>query len=219
MKIEMKKFFLVLTTVIAVSCSSDKDDNETLYEVCGVIKEDSNISGKLYIRSDDGKVIIPSLSNLLSNKDCDSRVWIMFSTDNDLKSDTIKANVYDFLIITQMDFRTQNDESVSDNVSLRKIWVAQDYLTLIMDVTASSENSLKNHKYTMFLDEELINNIEEVRDTVHLEFKYDRNNDSNTQSFAKMVALKLDGKINAKTLAIKYKTGSTFNETFVTYVK
>lgn len=215
----MKKFFLILTTIIIASCSLDDSDNEALYQAYGVIKEDSRTSGKLYVRSDEGRVILPSQSNLLSNEDRDSRVWMTFSTADNVELDTLKANVYDFLIVTQMDFKTQNDESVSDNVYLQNMWVAQDYLTLIMNVAAGSDNSLKNHKYTMFLDEESVNSIEEVSDTVHLEFKYDRNDDTNTKSFTKIVALKLDDKINAKVLTVKYKTDSGFKEQIVTYTK
>jgi hypothetical protein len=205
--------------MIMASCSLEDTDNVAIYQDYGVIREDSPTSGKLYIRSDEGKVILPSQSNFLSNEDRDSRVWLRFSTASDIDSDTIKANVYEFLIVTQMGFKTQNDESVSDNVYLQSMWVAQDYLTLIMDVAASSDNSLQSHKYTMFLDEESVNSIEEVSDTVHLVFKYDRNNDSNTNSYTKIVALKLDDKINAKVLKITYKTDLGIKEQIVTYKK
>jgi hypothetical protein len=217
----MKKFFLILlTAVIVASCSLDENSNESLYQSYGVVKEDADASGKLYVRSDEGKVIIPSLSSLLSNEDRDSRVWMLFSTADNVELDTIRANVYDFLKITQMDFKTNNDESTADNVYLQTMWVAQDYLTLIMDVTASSENSLKNHKYTMYLDdEEFVNDAEKVSDTVRLEFKYDRNNDSPGTKFTKIVALKLDNKLNARVLVVKYKTATGFKEQFVTYKK
>jgi hypothetical protein len=218
----MKKFFLILlTTVIVASCSLDESDDGSLYQSYGVVKEEANASGRLYVRSDEGKVIIPSLSSLLSNENRDSRVWMLFSTADDIKSDTIKANVYDFLKITQMDFKLQNDESISDDVYLAKIWTAQDYLTLIMDVTASSENSLKNHKYTMYLNEESVNDVEheQVSDTVRMEFKYDRNNDAPGTKFTKIVALKLDNKVNARVLVVKYKTATGFKEEYVTYKK
>jgi hypothetical protein len=214
----MKKFFLILTTIILASCNFDDENNEELYQSYGVIKEDANTNGKLYVRSDDGKVIIPSISNLLLNDDRDSRVWMLFSTSDNVKSDTIKANVYQFLIVTQMDVKTQNDKSVvSDDVYLREMWIAQDYLTLTMDATASSENSLKYHTYTMYFDEET------VSDTVYMEFKYDRNNDATTSKFTKIVALKLDNKINVDSdsvvLSIKYKTTTGLKEQFVTYKK
>ena len=219
MKAKMKRFFLILATITVASCNLDDSDSETSYQAYGVIKEDSPTSGKLYVRSDNGKAILPSQSNLLSNEDRDSRVWMTFSTADNVNLDTIRANVYDFLIITQMDFKTQNDESISDNVYLQEMWVAQDYLTLIMNVTASSEISLKNHKYTMFLDEEQITGTEEVNDTVRLEFKYDRNNDTNSQSFTKIVTLKLNDKINAKILTVKYRTDTGLREKIVTYTK
>jgi hypothetical protein len=222
MKIEMRKFFVILAAIIAASCSLEDDEKETLYQSYGLVREDSQTSGKLYIRSDNGKVILPSQSNLLSNSDRDSRVWIAFYTNSDINSDTIKANISDFLKITEMDFKTQIDESAlsaSDNVYLQEMWVAQDYLTLTMDVKAGSENSLKNHKYTMFLNEKSEYNIEEVSDTVHLEFIYDRNNDVNSQSFVKTVTLKLDDKVNAKILAVRYRTDSGIKEKFVTYTK
>jgi hypothetical protein len=214
----MKKFFLILTIIIVASCSLDEGSNEEFYQSYGVIKEDANTSGKLYVRSDSGKVIIPSISNFLSNDDRDSRVWMQFSTGDDVKnSDTIKANVYQFLIITQMNVKTQNDESVSDQVYLQEMWIAQDYLNLIMDVAASSENSLKSHKYTMYYDKEI------VGDTVYMEFKYDRNYDATTSKFTKIVALKLDDKIDAVSnpvvLSIKYRTNTGLEEKFVTYKK
>ncbi|MDR2382401.1 MAG: hypothetical protein LBD76_00735 [Prevotellaceae bacterium] len=209
----MKKIFWILTTIVVASCSFDDNDNETLYETYGVVKEDANISGKLYVRSDDGKAVHPSLSNLLSNEDRDTRVWMTFSTANDITSDTtIKANVYHFLRITPMDFKTYSDESASSTVYLWQMWVAQDYLTFVMDVNAGSENSLKEHKYTMYLKEE-------VNDTARMEFKYDRNSDTSAKSFTKVVALKLDDKVNAKVLAIKFNTDSGIKEKFVQYIK
>jgi hypothetical protein len=220
----MKKFFLILlTTVFVASCSLDEsgngDENESLYQSYGVVKEYTNATGKLYVHSDEGKVIIPSLSNLLSIEHRDSRVWMLFSTVDDPQLDTIKANVYDFLQITQMEFKLKNDESTVNDVYLTNMWVAQDYLTLIMDVTASSENSLKNHKYTMCLDKDFVNNTEQVSDTVWMEFKYDRNNDAPGTKFTKIVALKLDDKVNARVLVVKYKTATGFKEKFVTYKK
>jgi hypothetical protein len=214
----MRSFFLILTTIILASCSLDDENNkEELYQSYGVVREDANTSGKLYVKSDDGKVIIPSISNILSNDNRDSRVWILFSTVDDVKSDTIKANVYQFLIVTQMDVKTQNDESTSDEVDLKEIWIAQNYLTLTMDVKAASENSLKNHKYTICFDEEV------VGDTVRMEFKYDRNKDANTTKFTKIVALKLDDRINVASnsvvLAVKYKANTGLKEKFVTYKK
>jgi hypothetical protein len=212
----MKRFFLILTTIIVVSCSRD-DDNEVLYQSYGVIKEDANTSGKLYVNSDEGKMIIPSLSSVLSNDDRGSRVCLLFSTSDDVNSDTIKANIYQRIIVTQMEFKTQNDKSISNDVYLKTMWVAQDYLTLTMDVMAGSENSLKNHKYTMYINEEI------TGDTVRMEFKYDRNNDAATTQFTKIVALKLDDKINVDSdsvvLTIKYKTNTGVKEWFVTYKK
>jgi hypothetical protein len=214
----MKKFFLILTAIIWGSCSLD-ENNEEYYESYGVVKEDANTSGKLYVRSDNGKTIIPASSNFLSNDDRDSRVWMLFSTGDNVESDTIKANVYQFLKVTQMDFKTRNDESaVSDVVYLReKMWIAQDYLTFTMNVTARDTKSLESHKYTMYLDEETVD------DTVRMEFKYDRNNDAITSNIIKIVALKLDDKINVASdsvvLAIKYNTTTGIKEQFVTYKK
>jgi hypothetical protein len=214
----MKRFFWLLATIFIVSCSVD-NEKIVLYDVYGVIKEDTDTSGKLYVKSDEGKAIIPSLSNLLSNDDRGSRVWMLFSTNDDINLDTIKADVYNILKIAQMDVKSGNDESISDNVSLQKIWVAQDYLTLIMEVTAGSESSLNNHSYTICFDTEEI-----VGDTVHMEFKYNRNNDATSAQFAKVVTLKLDDKINISSsesviLAIKYKTNTGFKETFELYKK
>jgi hypothetical protein len=216
----MKRFLWLLITVLIVSCSVDDRDNEKLYYSYGVVKEDVNANGKLYVRSDNGKILIPALSNFLDKDSKDSRVWMLFSTDDDVKSDTVKTNIYDFLKITNMDFKEQNDESKSDVAYLKKIWIAQDYLTLIMNVMAGSENSLKNHKYVMY------SGLEVVNDTVSMEFKYDRNNDALNTSFSKIVTLKLDDKINlnqnsdAVVLAIKYlsNTGAV-KKTYVTYKK
>ncbi|MDR1594622.1 MAG: hypothetical protein LBS43_09110 [Prevotellaceae bacterium] len=213
----MKKIFWLLAAFFIVSCSID-ENNETIYQSYGVVKEDSNTSGKLYVRSDEGKIIVPSLSNLLSNDDRDSRIWMLFSTNDNVDSDTIKANVYDFLRITEIAFKNQSDESTSNEVYLQEknVWIAQDYLTMIMDVTANSEISLKNHKYTMYSDLEIVN------DTVRMEFKYDRNNDSNNITFNKIVAMKLSDKIAVTdsqpvVLAIKYLTHTGYKEIFVTY--
>jgi hypothetical protein len=179
----------------------------------GVVREDTNTSGKLYIRSDEGQIIIPA-SSFLSIDDRNSRVWILFYTsDNVNNSDTIKTNIHEFLKITEIDFNAET-ASTSDNVFLQKIWVAQDYLTLIMDVTALNEDSLEKHKYAMY------SNWETVNDTVRMEFKYVRNNDSGNVQFSKTVALKLDDKItNPKTvvLAIKYQTNTGNKEVFITY--
>jgi hypothetical protein len=217
----MKRFlWLSLTAILIVSCNADDKNNETLYHTYGVVKEDVNSNGKLYIRNDNGKILIPTLPNFLNNDDKDIRVWMLFFTDDNVKSDTVKANIYDFLKITNMDFKTQNDESKSDAVYLKKIWIAQDYLTLIMDVMAGSENSLKNHKYTMYSSPDIVN------DTVYMEFKYDRNNDAINIPYSKIVTLKLDDKINLSQnsesviLAIKYLSNTnTAKETYVTYKK
>jgi hypothetical protein len=214
----MKKILWLVMTIFIVSCSIDDNNNEALYQVYGVIKEDASTSGKLYVRSDNGHVIVPTLSNLLSNDDRDSRVWMLFSTNDNENSDTIKANIYDFLKITEIDFKTQSDESSSDEVYLQEIWIAQDYLTMVMDVSASSETSLKNHKYTMYSDLEIVN------DTVRMEFKYDRNNDSNNAKFNKIVAMKLYDKVEVTdskslVLVIKCKTNTGDKETFVEYKK
>jgi hypothetical protein len=214
----MKKFFWLLTTILIVSCSRD-DNNEALYETYGVVKEDVNTSGKLYVRSDNGKVILP-LSNFLSNDDRDRRVWMRFFTGDNVNSDTVKVNIHEFLIITNMADTTQPDESKSDVVYLKNIGVAQDYLTMQMTVMAGSESSLQNHKYTMYSDWKVVN------DTVRMEFKYNRNNDALNVSFTKLVALKLDDKItlaenaNQAVLAIKYLSSTnSIKEIFVTYRK
>jgi hypothetical protein len=214
----MKKILWLLTTALVASCSlDDKGNDNIMYQSYGVVKEDANTSGKLYVRSDEGKTIIPSLSNLLSNDDREGRVWMVFSTDDDVNGDTVRANVYDFLRITIMDFKTENDKSTSDEVFLQNIWVAQNYLTMIMSVTANSEISLKNHKYTIYSDKEVVN------DTVRMEFKYDRNNDANNLNINKIIALKLDDKIHLESdsvvLAIKYRLNAAVKETFVTYKK
>jgi hypothetical protein len=212
----MKKIFYLLAMALVASCSLDDKDDTVLYQSYGVVKEDVNTSGKLYIKSDEGKTIIPSTS-LLLNGDREKRVWIMFSTEDDVKGDTIRANVYDFLRITVADFKTANDESTSDNVLLTNIWVAQNYLTMIMSVTANSESSLENHKYTIYSDKEVVN------DTVRMEFKYDRNNDGNSMNLNNVVALQLDDKIQMESdsvvLAIKYRVNAAAKETFVTYKK
>jgi hypothetical protein len=213
---KMRKVFWLLTMFFIVSCSTDKNDNrDTLYQAYGVIREDAN-TGKLYVRSDNGKAIIPALSSLLSNDDRDRRVWMLFSTGDDISLDTVKVNVYEFLKITQIDVKDQTDESTSDEVYLQEIWIAQDYLTMIMDVTASSEISLRNHRYTMYSDMKVVN------DTVRMEFKYDRNNDSRSSKFTKIIALKLDDKItnpNSIVLAIKYRSSTGDKEERVLYKK
>jgi hypothetical protein len=218
MKSKMNRFFWLITVFLIVSCSND--NNENLYQSYGVVKEDVSASGKLYVKSDEGKIIIPTLSNFLSNDDKDCRVWMLFSTDSDIKSDTIKANFYDLLRITNMKLKNQNDESKSDIAYLQDIWVAQGYLTLIMNVAAGSENSLKEHDYTMYSDLEVVN------DTVRMEFKYDRKNDALNTRFVKIVTLKLDDKINltqnanSVVLAIKYLADTNFwNEKHIIYKK
>jgi hypothetical protein len=215
---KINKIVGLLTATLIASCSFDDMDNESvLCQSYGVVKEDANTSGKLYVRSDEGKTIIPSLSSLLLNDDRESRVWIEFSTDDDINADTVRANVYDFLRITLMDFKTENDESTSDEAFFQDIWVAQNYLTMIMNVTANSANSLKNHKYTIMSNKEVVN------DTVRMEFKYNRNNDANSLKFNKAIALKLDDKIHTESdsviLAIKYRANTAVKETFVTYKK
>jgi hypothetical protein len=208
-----------LTVILTASCSKD-DESEKLYQSYGVVREDVNISGKLYIRSDNGKVIVPTLSGFLANDSKDRRVWMMFSINNNINSDTIKANIYDFLKITDMDVKSENDELKSDVVYPQAIWVAQDYLTMIIDVMAGSETSLKNHAYTVYSDFEIVN------DTVRMEFKYDRNNDALNKQFSKIVALKLDDRISPAqdsksiVLAIKYLSNTnTYKEEYVVYEK
>jgi hypothetical protein len=197
----MKKF-LWLFPFFVVSCSIESY-NETFYDSYGVVKEDANTSGKLYVRSDKGKILNPASSSLLSNEDRDRRVLMRFTTSDDINSDTIKVNVFDFLKITQINFKSGEDTFISDEVYLDNIWVAQDYLTLVMDVMAASENSLKNHQYFMY------SNAEVVNDTVRMEFKYDRKDDLRNINVKKVVALKLDDKIQSQdsvVLAIKYRT-------------
>jgi hypothetical protein len=204
--------------VFLASCSKGRN-NDPLYETFGVIKEDINVSGRLYVRSDNGKAVVPSDSGLLKNDDKDSRVWVMFSTNDDVNSDTIRAFVNGLLVVTEMEFKTENDELTSDNVSLQEMWVAQDYLTMIMNVEANSEKSLKDHKYTMYSSKEIVN------DTVRMEFKYSRNNDSGGARFNKIVALKLNDKLtvapgsDSVVVAVKYRTGSSSRESFVKYKK
>jgi hypothetical protein len=214
----MKKVFLWLFAVLAASCSTDSD-SDVFYQSYGVVKENAGTSGKLYIRSDEGKIIIPTLSSLISNEDRDKRVWMIYSTNDDVRLDTIKANMYDFIKITQIDFKRENDDITSDEVSLQEIWVAQDYLTLIMDVAAGSENSLKNHLYNMYSDTNVVNY------PVRREFKYDRKNDSRNVRFKKIVALKLDDKINpaqgsdSVIMVIKYRMDTGFKEKHIKYKK
>jgi hypothetical protein len=213
----MKKV-IWLFAILATSCFIE-NENDELYQSYGVVKEDADTSGKLYIRSDQGKVLIPTLSNLVSNEDRDKRVWMKFSTSDDIKSDTIKVNVYDLQEITQIDFKQENNDLiVSDKVSLQDIWIAQGYLTLIMNVAAASENSLQKHLYTMYSDMEIVN------DTVRMEFKYDRKNDSHNAQFDKVVALKLDDKIPAQgsdsvITVIKFRTNTGLKERYITYKK
>jgi hypothetical protein len=210
----MKKILWLLAVIFTVSCSED-GNNEPVYQTYGVVREDTNTSGKLYIRSDKGKIIVPA-SSLLSIDDRNSRVWMLFHTDDDVNnSDTIKANIHEFLRITEIDFNAET-VSTSNDVFLKEIWVAQDYLTLIMNVSALNEDSLEKHKYTMYSDWETVN------DTVYMEFKYDRNNDSGNVQFNKIVALRLDDKITnseSVVLAIKYLTNTGYKDAFVTYKK
>jgi hypothetical protein len=216
----MKKFYWLLMMVFIASCDSNKN-NEVFYQSYGVVKEDVNTSGKLYVKSDAGKAIIPSPDGWLSNDDKDSRVWMSFSTTDNVALDTIRGSVRSFLKITPMDFKTQNNDSISesDEVFLQEMWIAQDYLTLIMDATAGSEISLKDHTYTMYSNKEV------VSDTVRMEFKYDRNNDSHNIKFSKIVALKLDDKITvnsdstAVVLAVKYRTNAGLKEQYLKYAK
>jgi hypothetical protein len=214
---KMKRFLWLTTMFVIVSCSSD-DRHEFLYQSFGVVKEDASVGGRRYVRSDNGRAIVPVSPHYLSKIDKDSRVWMLFSTDANTNADTIKADVYDFLRITNMEFKRQPDDSKSDVVYLKKLWIAQDYLTLTMEVAAGSENSLKDHKYTMYSDLAVVN------DTVRMEFKYDRVNDALHASFTKAVTLKLDDKINPNQdstsviLAIKYASDrDAVKEEYVRY--
>jgi hypothetical protein len=182
----MKKFFYLFAAItIIASCSSD-NDSEKFYESFGVVKENGDASGKFHVRSDNGKVIVPTTSNILSLDDRDRRVWLLFSTNGNIDLDTIKASVYDFIRVPEMSFTYEFDELKSDIVTLNNMWIAQNYLTLRMKVRANSENSLKNHKYTMYSD------LEFRSDTLQMEFKYDNNDDAYGTEFSEIVALKLD---------------------------
>ncbi|MDR3245468.1 MAG: hypothetical protein LBT50_03445 [Prevotellaceae bacterium] len=214
----MKKFFYLFVAIIIASCSAE-NDNEEFYESFGVVKENGDASGKFHIRSDNGKVIVPT-SGLLSLDDKGRRVWLVFLTDSNIESDTIKANVYKFIRVTEMDLKNEFDEQSSDVVNLNSIWTAQNYLTLMMSVRANSETSLENHKYTMYSDLELRN------DTLQMEFKYDDNNDSYGTVFNKIVALKLDqlpspnqNSADSVVLAIKYRSADSDRVAYLKYKK
>jgi hypothetical protein len=208
----MKKIFWLLAAFLVTSCLDDDRNNEIMYTSYGVVKEDAQSGGKLYVRSDKGAKIAPMSSGLLTVNEKDKRVWLLFSTDVNVESDTIKAKVYDFLKVTEMELKKEYDDWKSDEVNLNKVWVAQNFLTMTFKAFASSESSLKNHKYVMYSDLEVRN------DTLKMEFKYDNDNDSRTYAYNKVVALKLDSIIDKNTadsvvLAIRYLNHSEIEKT------
>jgi len=213
----MKKVFWLVAAFLLTSCMDDDRNNEVLYTSYGVVKEDTLSSGKVYVRSDKGAKISPTLPNLLSVNDKDKRVWLLFSTDANVTSDTIKAKVYNLLKVTEMELKKEYDDVKSDAVN-PDVWVAQNYLTMTFKAFAGSESSLKDHKYTMYSDLEIRN------DTLQMEFKYDDNNDSRYQTFNKVVTLKLDSIIDKNTadsvvLAIRYLNHSNSEKTVYTKYK
>ncbi|MDR2424572.1 MAG: hypothetical protein LBD59_07600 [Prevotellaceae bacterium] len=205
----MKKFIIafkaLIICVIAVSCSNSGDNSE-VYETIGVVVEDANYGGKLYVVSDGGKIIFPT-SSVLSINDRDARVWISFSIENDVNADTIKAVLYRFVKIPTAEVKTEGANTLQndDIVEMFNIWVAHNYLTFSMNLYAYSPTSLAAHKYFMYL------NPETVGDTLHLELRYDRNRDANNTFYKQLLAVKMSeiysaAAVNsASVLAIKYR--------------
>ena len=199
-------FKVLMICMIAVSCSKSSDNAE-LYETIGVVAEDANIGGKLYVVSDNGKIVYPTAS-VLSINDRDARVWMLYSIENDANADTLKAVVYQFLRVTTAKVQTEGADTLKndDVVEMFNIWVAQNYLTFSMKLYAYSPTSLDKHKYAIYL-----NPATAPSDTLHLELRYDRNRDANNTYYNKLLAVKMSdiytaAAVNsASVLAIKYR--------------
>jgi len=198
---------------LLVSCNKHNSVNERFYQAFGVVKESE---GKLYIETDKSQTINPSVASILSIADKDKRVWTLYTTENN-SLDAIKADIFELLRVTE--FNIQNDgldTLKADPVSLKDIWIAHDYLTLIMEISAKTENSLALHKYSMYSDMVVSN------DTLNLEFRYDSNNDEQLRKYEKVIALKLSKDLNPNSestvLAIRYNPGRGTQKTiYMTY--
>jgi len=198
---------LMVLAVTFVSCSDD--DGDTLYQSYGVVKEDINSTNKFYVRTDKGHVLIPTTS-ILKVEDIGKRVWMAFTTDDDVNADTIRTKVYDFLRITQVNIQTGGLDTLSnDRVKPEKYWVAQNYLTMHIPTYASSEYDLEKHKWYMYSGMDIVN------DTLNMELRYDNNRDNPYRIFNKVIAVPLNG-INPEkeiVIAVKYKYEDSTDKT------
>ncbi|MDR0560508.1 MAG: hypothetical protein LBG92_10075 [Prevotellaceae bacterium] len=166
-----------------VSCNKNKQE-EKLYESFGVVKE--NGAGNFYIKTDMNNCIVP-VNEKLTAKDKNARVWLLFLVKDGLeKADTVKAEVQQLLRISGVEIKTDGlSDLKNDPVNrLNAAWLAQDYLTLSLDLSSFSPEMLGSHKYFLYKQPS-----ESVIDTVHIELRYDKNGDMGDRRYTKLLAV------------------------------
>jgi hypothetical protein len=157
--------------------------------------------GSLFIRSDNGEIIVPdeSLTTILDGGD---RVWISYTIkSSDEQTKTLHVRPYRVLSVAIANLSRESTATTDDGVDLREVWIAQNFLTFDFHVRAKDQNAIKNHQYIL-IQKSIIN------DTLNIKFIHDAQANTGTLSCRTAVALNLDdlpAQSKILTLAIEYK--------------
>jgi hypothetical protein len=174
------KLFLVSIVWCLYSCSID--ETGTYSESFGVAKlSDSNM---LYIKSDDGEVLIPNQS-ISTHVEAGERIWISYEIEEDTNRDTLTVTPYRISHI--MPIALQSETKLNDNgIDLWTAWVAQDFLTFDFRIRANDAQQIKNHEYA------LVSQQREITDTLFVELRHDAHGDNYGVLCRTAITLKLD---------------------------
>jgi hypothetical protein len=192
---------LFFTSIVCISLYSCILEEDTGYysDSFGVVK----LSGDntLYVKSDEGEVLIPNES-ISPYADKGDRIWISYTVEEEnLNRDTLMISPY--RITRVMPVKLQSETKLkNDGINLWTVWISQDFLTFDFKIQANDPDKLKAHEYA------LVSPQKEIIDTLFISFIHDAGNDNSGTLCRTAIALKLDElKIvnDSVTIAIDYK--------------
>jgi len=189
----MRNLLYIFICLSIVSCSLDET---TLYsESFGVVYKSQD--DKLYFRSDEGQVLIPT-HDVSSFVGAGDRVWTTYSIEEESPNkDTLKVLPYRITQIKALELRAKSE--INDvGVDLWNVWIAQNFLTLDFRIRANNADKIKDHEYALV--------SRKSNDTLFIDFKHDSKGDNEGVLCRTAIAVKLDNtNTTESTIAVNYK--------------
>jgi hypothetical protein len=207
------KLFLPSLILLLYSCTLEEESGY-YSDSFGVVNLSEDKT--LYIKSDEGEILIPneSISNYVTPGD---RIWASYAVEKEnITKDTLIISPYRITPVTPIKLQSKTNLK-NDGIDLWTVWIAQNFLTFDFKVRSNNPNKLKDHEYA------LIASQTEIIDTLFISFIHDAGNDNSGTLYRTAITLKLDELRTAKDsviFAIDYKTLDGVNLTeYRTYKK